>query len=174
MFLQRWLEIYSIFKGGCLMKSKFAGIQFLPPVQNRERFLRHRSFFLFHTEFTPSPGCSEVTVCFLLCTAKGGTGFWICSSSGHKGNQQRERATWSHLFCTSTIPGLKVSDRLKVLRLERKETKMTARYSNDTRELSGKFHFRATTKKHSSRGSQVREGTKLSTLELGSLLYLRT
>lgn len=73
------------------------------------------------------------------------------------------------------MPGLKVSDRLKVLRLERKETKMTARYSNDTRELSGKFHFRATTEKHSSWGSQeVGEGTKLSTLELGSLLYLRT
>lgn len=123
MFLQRWLEIYSIFKGGCLKKSTFPGIQFLPPVQNRERFLRHRSFFLFHTEFTPSPGCSEVTVCFLLCTAKGGTGFWIYSSSGHKGNQQSERATWSHLFCISTIPGLKVSDRLKVLRLEKRKQK---------------------------------------------------
>lgn len=74
VLLQRWLEIYSISKGDCLKKSKFPGVQLLSPVQNRGKFLRHRSFFLFHSEFTPALGCSEVTVCFLFCIAKGGTG----------------------------------------------------------------------------------------------------
>lgn len=114
------------------------------PSPEQREFLRHRSFFLF-TEFTPSPGCSEVTVCFLLALPREELDFESVLHLVTRVTNRKKGATWS-IFCTSTIPGLKASNRLKVLRLERKETKMTASSSNDTRELSGKFHFRATTK----------------------------
>lgn len=59
-----------------------------------------------------------------VCIAKGGTEFWIYSSSGHKGKQRGERATWSCHSCKSVITGLKFSSTLKGLRwCERKRKK---------------------------------------------------
>lgn len=48
-----------------MKKSRVPGVQLLPLVQNIGELRRHSSF-LFHTEFTPALGCSEVTVFFLF------------------------------------------------------------------------------------------------------------
>lgn len=64
------------------------------------------------------------TVSFMFCIAKGGTEFWIYSSSGHKENQHSERATWCCLFCKAL---LKVSN-TQSTQVERKGKKMTTSY----------------------------------------------
>lgn len=95
---------------------------------------------------------------FSVCIAKGGTEFWIYSSSGHKGNQHSERTTWSCLFCKSIITGFEGFQHSKSTQVEWKEKKMPAKYCY-TGELSGKFHFRETTGKHCS-GEPSQRGKK--------------
>lgn len=71
-------------------------------------------------------------------------------------SQRRPTQLKSHLitsFLQFHKKRLKGFPHLKSAQVERKETKMTARYWN-AGELSGKFHFRATTRKHSLRGAK--------------------
>lgn len=109
------------------------------------------------------------TVSFMFCIAKGGTEFWIYSSSGHKGNQHSERATWSCLFCKSL---LKVSNTLKVLRWSERERKwlQVTEHQRAVREVPFQGDHRKTL--FSGEPRSQRERTELSTLQLGPMLYL--
>lgn len=89
------------------------------------------------------------TVSFMFCIANGGTEFWIYSSIWSQGKPTQWKSHLSLSFLQISHNRFKDFQHSQSTQVEWKGKKPTARYCN-TRELSGKFHFRATTGKHSS------------------------
>lgn len=104
---------------------------------------------------TPSalrPGCSEVTVSFLSCIAKGGTAFSTYSSSRSQGKPARGKESLDLFFLQFH------NNRFKGFR-GWEDSGREKEKENDPEVLqpglSRKFHFRATTRKQSCPWSQA-------------------